>query len=319
MMTKKEFMQYEASKISELLSESLEEDISAEVVSVVKVNDRRLNSLRITIGESDMSPTVYLDNVYNAYLEGEDPDVLASAISSEILLADRHIPALKTADNQLNFSDKPISLKVLDSKYNKEFLKDTPYMAVGNGLVLICDIRINKNETGFFTTVVNNELLNILGRDKIDVFRQAVNEAWDIDKPVFADMNSKLFDSTPVNLLEEEQTIAEPEKMYILSNSSGTHGAAALFYPDVQHRISEVLGENYYALPSSTEEFIIVPESAGIEPKEFTEVVCNANKAVVDPGLFLSDSVFKYDKDTGTLHDVTVSRSLTNRESEMRC
>ena len=120
-----------------------------------------------------------------------------------------------------------------------------------------------------------------------------------------------------MNLLDEPGELGTG--MYILSNTSRIHGAAALFYPDVQEKISEALGENYYALPSSTEEFIIVPESKGMGPKEFTAMVTDANRTVVDPSQVLSDKVLRYDRDSKVLQDVTAGRELESRAAEMRC
>ena len=45
MMTKNEFMNYEASKVSEILSRSGMEDISVQLVNVVKMNDQKLTGL----------------------------------------------------------------------------------------------------------------------------------------------------------------------------------------------------------------------------------------------------------------------------------
>lgn len=190
-------------------------------------------------------------------------------------------------------------------------------MEVGNGLVLICDIRIQQGDDGFYTTIVNNNLLNALGKNKQDIFRQAISQTWETDKPVLCSMESRLFGGIDTNLLDNPGPV--DSGMYILSNTSSIHGAAALFYPDVQQKTSEVLGENYYALPSSTEEFIIVPESNGIGPNELTGMVRNANRTVVEPGQVLSDSVLKYDRETGILHDVTVNRELGDRVSEGIC
>lgn len=107
--------------------------------------------------------------------------------------------------------------------------------------------------------------------------------------------------------------------MYILSNNSGIHGAADLFYPEVQERIAEIVGQNYYALPSSTEEFIIVPEEMGMSPRDLTAMVRDANRTVVSPAEKLSDNVLKYDRADRKLLDVTADRELGSRVSEMRC
>ena len=144
-------------------------------------------------------------------------------------------------------------------------------------------------------TIVNNNVLEMMGRDKNDVFRQALNDSWRIDTPVLHSMQEKLF-GDPDNLLETGADMRGITDMYILSNNSGIHGAAALFYPEVQERIAEVVGQNYYALPSSTEEFIIVPEEVGMSPRDLTAMVRDANRTVVSPAEKLSDNVLKSEK-----------------------
>ena len=49
-----------------------------------------------------------------------------------------------------------------------------------------------------------------------------------------------------------------------LTNKSQFKGAAVLFYPDLQRRISELLQGGYYVLPISVHEVLIVPDSAGL-------------------------------------------------------
>lgn len=317
MMNKNEFINYEKAKIEEMLAENYDGEIKVTPVTVVKMNDQKVNGLSVSLDGSNVCPTIYLDAAYVAYNDGEDPNLIAERVATKVTKAAVQAPKVAPDEKVPDFSDKPISLRLLETSRNKEFLKDIPYMEVGNGLVLICDIRVQQGDDGFYTTIVNNNLLNALGKNKQDIFRQAISQAWETDKPVLCSMESRLFGDIDTNLLDNPEPV--DSGMYILSNTSSIHGAAALFYPDVQQKISEVLGENYYALPSSTEEFIIVPESNGIGPNELTGMVRNANRTVVEPGQVLSDSVLKYDKEKGYLQDVTCGRDLSDRVSEARC
>ena len=317
MMTKNEFMNYEASKVSEILSRSGMEDISVQLVNVVKMNDQKLTGLCIRKDEETASPNMYLDDAFEAYSAGEDPDRIAMDIAGRYLELDKEVPAAAAFQQEGVFEGKKLGLRLLEGARNREYLKETPYMSVGNGLVLICDVRINEHLEGCYSAVVNNDLLKLMGRDKMDVFREAMREAWDVDRPVLCTMESKLFGAPETNLLDNPGELGTG--MYILSNTSGIHGAAALFYPDVQEKISEALGENYYALPSSTEEFIIVPESRGMGPEEFTAMVCDTNRTFVEPSQVLSDKVLRYDRDSKALQDVTAGRELESRDAEMRC
>lgn len=316
-MKKEEFLKYEAAKIHELIAERYSGDIEVRQAAVVKMNDQKLNGLSVSLDGNNVCPTIYLDDAFEAYVNGTDPDRIAEDIAIQAFDAGRMAPSADTLEQLPDLSGKRLALRILEASRNREFLKDTPYMEVGNGLVLVCDVRIQENVDGCFSTVVNNNLLKVMGREKADVFRQALKEAWDTDRPVLSSMEAKLFGGDEANLLDNPEPAASG--MYILTNTSGIHGAAALFYPDVQQRISEVLGENYYALPSSTEEFIIVPQSMGMGPKEFTVMVRDANRSVVEPGQILSDSVLKYDRDSGVLHDVTAGREQGSRVSERMC
>lgn len=318
MMTKNEFMNYEAAKVLDYVPAEIRDILSVEPVTVVKMNDQKLNGLRFMMDKNAPCPTHYLDDAYEMYQDGLDPDVIAERTAEIWAEASRNTPVAQTSNEALDFEGKDLALRVLDTRLNKEFLKEVPYMSVGNGLALVCDVRVGEHEGGFFSTIVNNNVLEMMGRDKNDVFRQALNDSWRIDTPVLHSMQERLF-GDPDNLLETGADMRGITDMYILSNNSGIHGAAALFYPEVQEKIAEVVGQNYYALPSSTEEFIIVPEEVGMSPRDLTAMVRDANRTVVSPAEKLSDNVLKYDRADRKLHDVTADRELGSRVSEMRC
>lgn len=322
MMIKGAFMIYEEIKIHELLEEKIKEDFTIEPVTVMKTNDREWNGLRLTVEGSNTSPTIYIDEAYEAYTRGADPDDIAVKLSREFSEAERSTPpAVDISEDCSVFADKPFTMRVLDAASNREYLSGIPHMSVGNGLVLICDIRIAENEKGCYAAVVNNDILTYLGKSKSEVFREALGNAWETDRPHLFRMTEMLFKGGKTNLFDDPLAapeIKEPE-MFILSNASGIHGAAALFYPDVQEKISELFGSSYYALPSSTEEFIIMPEhTAGPGPEVLTDMVRSANRSVVEPEQILCDRVFKFDRELGKLQDVTYGREISDRVSEAR-
>ena len=104
--------------------------------------------------------------------------------------------------------------------------------------------------------------------------------------------------------------------MYVLSNASGVLGASALFYPEIQEQISEKIGEGYYVLPSSLHEVIVVPESAGFDAGQLTDMVKDANSSVVAPKDVLSDSVYHFDMGERKLETMQAAPELGSRVSE---
>lgn len=175
---------------------------------------------------------------------------------------------------------------------------------------------------GIWQTTVTNDLAEKQGYDKAELFCYAMGNAEKVDPPKLTSMGANIMmqDNTE-NLLDTlgELDDVSKELMYVISNESGMYGAAALFYPGMQERIADKLGESYYAIPSSLHEYIIVPESAGIEAKQLVDMLKQANETVVAPGDVLSDNLLHYDRDTKSLDSVTELLSKDSKEQEMVC
>ena len=155
------------------------------------------------------------------------------------------------------------------------------------------------------------------GYDRRQLFENAMEDAWHNAPPTLRDMQASLFGSFSENLLESSSPVAPEDKamMYVLSNSECQYGAAAMFYPGVQEKIAENLGEGYYALPSSLHEYLIVPESSGIDPREMAKMVSEANRteSVVQPKDVLSDNVLHYDREARHLDNLPFNRQQDAR------
>ena len=134
------------------------------------------------------------------------------------------------------------------------------------------------------------------------------------------DMTSALFNPERVNLLDRDEPLAPDEvgSMYVLTNESGSLGAATLFYPDVKEKAAELLGSDYYILPSSVHETILVPDSSQINAKELCDMVKQANRTVVDEKDILSDNVYHYSRDARRLDKVSAEPNRSEMVAEAR-
>ena len=81
---------------------------------------------------------------------------------------------------------------------------------------------------------------------------------------------------------------------YILTNSNGINGASVWLYPGILERVGEELGENFYILPSSTHELLILREQLGFTSPELLKMVFHVNRECVDAEEFLSDNIYYY-------------------------
>jgi hypothetical protein len=91
----------------------------------------------------------------------------------------------------------------------------------------------------------------------------------------------------------------DQSEIYVCTNDSGMFGAAVMLMADVLKNIAERLGGNIYILPSSIHEVIIVPQIEAYDLKMLCETVKGVNDTVVNETDFLSDSVYRYELETG--------------------
>ena len=74
-----------------------------------------------------------------------------------------------------------------------------------------------------------------------------------------------------------------------------------VFYPHVLDMIGEMLKEDYFVLPSSIHEVIVVPESKGLDTEEMNEMVNEINETQVAPEEVLSSHAYYYERKGGQL------------------
>ena len=85
------------------------------------------------------------------------------------------------------------------------------------------------------------------------------------------------------------------EMMYVLSNEDKLNGAAVLLNDKVMDDITEKLGQDYFILPSSVHEVLIVPKNDQMDLKTLESMVQDVNATQVAPEERLSDHVYAYD------------------------
>lgn len=92
------------------------------------MNDQKLNGLRFMMDKNAPCPTHYLDDAYVMYQDGLDPDIIAERTAEIWAEASRNTPVAQTSNEALDFEGKDLVLRVLDTRLNREFLKEIPYV-----------------------------------------------------------------------------------------------------------------------------------------------------------------------------------------------
>ena len=169
-----------------------------------------------------------------------------------------------------------------------------PYRMIGD-MTLMYGI-LWKNEKGEDCLIpVTCEHLNLWKKQEEELFAAARENTPRLPPVCLRPMGEFLRDF----LSTEEKRVME-EEIYVLTNSRGYLGAAAMLYEGVLERFSARVGADLYILPSSIHEVILLPFQG--QKKEFLqEMVEEINKKEVPCSDILSNRVYQYSKKSGTI------------------
>ena len=312
----KEFMEVAKEEFRRMIPMELTDNMEIEETTVTKVNDQVLHGLAVKIKGEESAPTIYMDEAYKRFMSGEETlkSLMTQAVQ-EYLDAIVHKPDSIIEKFDFDAIKDNLTVRLVEVKRNIQYLSDVPYMLVGNGFAYVCDIKVNTDMEGYWKTTVTRSLMENEGYDKKELFSKAIEGSCKNDPATLRSMEETLFGFDESRDYFSDDAVIDPDEqdqMYILSTADGTFGATVMYYPEVKEKIAEKLGEGYYAIPSSLHEFLIVPESAGMDPADLGRMVYEANHNVVDAKDVLSDDILHYDKNTRTLE--TIPNELTKGE-----
>ena len=140
--------------------------------------------------------------------------------------------------------------------------------------------------------VITNEMMQYYKITQEQLHTLAVKNTPILNPPQLLDVEKMAYG------IKEEIPLNDGKKlgfgMYTLTNTEQFDGAAAMFYPGVLEQLAEKFGRNYFVIPSSVHEVIVVPEETGIEAEELQNMI-NAVNPDVAPEEVLSDTLYEYD------------------------
>ena len=250
--------------------------------TVTKNGDVKREGLIIDREESEVSPVVYMDDLYDMHKTGVSVEDLVKGV----LDIENPFAGTKAEENLEKFKDN-LGYRLLNAKNNRNLLKDTPHKPVCDGELALClEGHLAADKDGMYVTLINNATFD---PNMWDIARAT---AFSVAPPIMTGLEDALF-GDKANVLAEG--IAYDRGMYVLTNESTIHGASALFYDGVMERVHSLVGD-FYAIPSSIHEWIIVPKSnEDVNAGMLRKLLNDANGSVVDPTEVLSDKIFECD------------------------
>lgn len=288
-------MEFEKFKeeLLEHLQKMLDEDKRICFQTVEKNNGILENAVVILKEGERIAPTIYLREFYSAWKDGKRT---MEEISREILR--QNACQEKEVDFSLDSFENyekargQVYFKLINYEMNKMLLTKIPYIAYLD-LAIVFYYRLERGKFQGATMLLHNCNLAVWKINSRQLLEDAVMNTSRKLPYSFQGMDALIRELSG----DEKQELHTGEEiMYVLSNQEKYFGAAALLYPHLLSHISQIFRKNFYVLPSSVHECILVPDQGQYSKIELTRMVREVNQTQVEEDEILSDQVYYYDR-----------------------
>ena len=251
----------------------------------------------------NVSPTLYINHMYEHYLETENLQEVLQSAARRMDMAFKEMP--EVGDVNLEGAKDNIVFQVINTLQNEDMLRDMPHREFQD-LSIIYRWVVKVDENGIQSSAIRNNLAEQLGMNEEQLFKCAVENTRRIFPPTVKSMNDvirEMFisDGMPVEVADMMiGEMPEDKMMWVISNDRGINGAGSMLYEDNLHKLAMKLETDLYILPSSVHECIAVSTNVG-DPYELAEMVSEINMGQVALEDRLSNQVYHYDKDARRL------------------
>lgn len=286
-------MQYEEflEKTGEVIQKREGDKVRVKIACYLKNNRGKLKGLAILEEGVNTAPAMYLDQYYHRFLQGESLEYLAE----EILAEYRDYGRMGCLDMSF-YTDYAkacgkIVCRLVNYEKNRDMFSEIPYTRFLD-LAIVYYYRVDDGAIGKGSILVQNVHLETWGVDLEELHDAAVTNTVRRLPYECIDIADMLHEMLGMELSPELQ---KELPMYVLTNTEKYYGAVNIIYDSILEAIGEKLETDFYILPSSIHECIIVPALEGLEESDLQKMVKEINKEYVDPEEVLGDSVYRYD------------------------
>lgn len=288
-MEYREFMEQIKKDLPERLSGILEGAV-VNTTQVDKLQGRSYEGLSIVPEGSMIGLTMDLQPYFQIFNDGMAYENIVEQIADRAsgTYADRPAVTAESIGSYEAMKDK-LMIQLIGREGNEGMLRTIPHHSIED-MEIVYRLRVQDTEMGLASALVTNSMLGHYGitaeQLRQDAFASAVSHT-PFEIKTMAEV---------LNELMGAEIIPQDElPMYVASNIERIHGAGVIAYPEFMEEAAKRLGGDFYVLPSSIHEVILIPDTPDISALELQGMVQAINMEQVAPEERLSDHIYHYD------------------------
>lgn len=286
-----------AEKMRDTIAGNLGEEYRVEIREVKKNNGVILHGLLIISNEENVIPTIYLETFHAAYEDG----VPMGEIQNRILEIYREeTPKGNISMDFFRFFErvkKRICYRLIRRQGNEELLNDIPYVEFLD--LAVCFYYAYSGQIlGEGTILIHNSHMEMWNVNIRDLMKLAVVNTPKLFPAKISPMTEILREVMEV---EGKNDLEQELPLKVLTNTRRTYGAVCVLYPGLLEKIADKAGSNFYIIPSSIHEVILLEETGEENAADLKKMIHEVNSTHVSPEEVLSDNLYFYDNSVKTV------------------
>lgn len=290
-----DFEKFKESLIEDVQQGLYEKGIEANVSTneVSKLNES-YEALTVTPEGSNVGVNVNMENFFEAYENGVDYDAVVDRAIRVIENGLDHQPAIDVSSltDYSQMKDKLI-MEVVSKEANEEMLANIPHVEMED-MAVVYRFVLDSSEEGRATILATNQLIETMGVTTEQLHKDAMENAPELKPAIIMGMSEMLADmGMPMEMMGMEAPTQE--FMYVATVEDKINGAGVLAYQNFMDQAAERIGGDFFILPSSRHEILLVPDNGEADLQQLKDMVREVNATQVAPEEKLTDSVYHYD------------------------
>ena len=291
-------MEYEKFKeqFVEDLKERLEaggEKFSVDLNAVQKMNQ---NYEAVTVKPEDAIIGVNLNmtEIYERYDRGMSYDTLVREVAEKAdrALHDRPDFNLEALQDYDQMKEK-LSMEVVSAERNADLLEKVPHKDMED-MAVVYRFVLDSDSEGRGSILVTNQLMDNYGITAEQLHADALQYAPVMRPAVIQTMAETLLEMMGPEAKDMIPVLPD-DPLFVATVPDKIQGAGVLAYQDFMDQAAERVGGDFFILPSSIHEVLLVRDDGTFDINHLEDMVKQVNETEVAPEDLLTDSVYHYD------------------------
>lgn len=288
----------------EILVEKLEEILGSEYSvhqsTVMKNNGKLLDTIVILCKGERAAPVIYPVQYFQMLKEGAAlPEIVRQVLGfyqENRLPSDIEIGCL----SDFSYVRDKVVCRLVNCEKNSDILECVPHRYFLD-LAVVFYFNMEHEFLGKGSVRIQKSHLKMWGITEEEVVQAAEANAFQYRCPVFKPVSELIEEMTGVSV--EETSVP----MYVLTNEEKYCGAVLMMEDAVLKQIALELEDDFYILPSSIHECMVLPvhNGSGMTEVDLRNMVCEINQLHVAEDEILGDSIYRYSLEEGELEIVS--------------